>query len=91
MILDDCVRIRDLHSKSSDPMFARAIPGLLHQSLDPYFAPNIIIIIIILYEKNIFISKMSAVCNRWTGLLEWTTGTTFDPNFFFRGCDGIEP
>ena len=22
-----------------------------------------------------------AVCNRWTGLLDWNTGTTFNPNF----------
>ena len=37
-ILDDCMSIRGLRNKSSDPMFACAILGLLRQSLDPRFA-----------------------------------------------------
>ena len=52
-ILDDCVRIRGLHSKSSNPRFACAILGLLHKirsevcavkssnGPNPYFAHNI--------------------------------------------------
>ena len=38
MILDDCLWIRGLRSKSSDPMFACAILGLLRKSSDPRFA-----------------------------------------------------
>ena len=38
MILDDCMWIRGLCSKSWDPMFACAILALLCQSSDPRFA-----------------------------------------------------
>ena len=37
-ILDDCVWIRGLRSKSADPIFACVILGLLRQSSDPRFA-----------------------------------------------------
>ena len=35
-----------------------------------------------LYDPQYFYHQLQAVSNRWTGLLEWTTGMDFDLFFF---------
>ena len=78
-ILDDCVWIRGLRSKSADPMFACAILGFLRQSSDPRFAQQNprMVRIRTLRLTYIYIKKYAAICQICALLSDKNTYHTF--------------